>query len=122
MIRCRSTASGSVVEDCPAGTEIRHELEKGIDMLNYGLTSMVQMGDSEVRGEDRHGIAKDQVVVSVEDSPLAFGEAIQAEEASPFVYIFSPYVGQAAPDSSRILLKAYRKSSALDIPLLDVFK
>jgi hypothetical protein len=70
------------------------------------------MGDSEVRGENRHGIAKDQVVVSVEDSPLAFGEAIQAEEASPFLYIYFPYIGQAALDSPGILLEPYGKSSA----------
>jgi hypothetical protein len=65
------------------------------------------MGDGEVRRENRHGIAENQVVVSVEDSLLAFRKAVQAEETSPLVSIFSSYVGQAALDSPGILLEAY---------------
>jgi hypothetical protein len=44
------------------------------------------MGDGEVRGENRHGIAEDKVFTSVEDSFLAFREMIQAKETSPFVH------------------------------------
>ena len=43
------------------------------------------MGDGEVRRENRHGIAKDQVIASVEDPFLDFREMIQAEETSPLV-------------------------------------
>ena len=41
VIRCRGTTFWSVVEDCPVGTKISHELEKGIDMFRYGLEAMV---------------------------------------------------------------------------------
>jgi hypothetical protein len=46
---------------------------------------MVHMGDGEVGRKNRHGIAENQIVVSIEDSPLAFREMFQAEETSPFV-------------------------------------
>jgi hypothetical protein len=59
VIRCRSAALRSVVEDHPAGTKIGHELEKDTDRLSDGLVPMVQMGDSEVRRKNRHGIAED---------------------------------------------------------------
>jgi len=80
------------------------------------------MGDGEVRRENRHGIAEDQVVASKEDSFLTFREMIQAEETSPLVYIFFAYIGQAALDSPGILLEAYGKPSARDIPLPDALK
>ena len=41
MIRRRSAAFGSVVEDRPAGTKIRHELKKGIGMLGNRLAAVV---------------------------------------------------------------------------------
>jgi hypothetical protein len=59
VIRCRSAALGSVVEDHPVTTKIGHELEKGVDRLSDALVAMVQMGDREVRRKNRHGIAED---------------------------------------------------------------
>jgi hypothetical protein len=44
------------------------------------------MGDGEVRRENRHGIAEDQVFASVEDPFLVFRKMIQAEETWPLVY------------------------------------
>jgi hypothetical protein len=80
------------------------------------------MGDGEVRRENRHGIAENQIVASVEDPFLAFREMIQAEETLPLVYISFANVGQAAFDSSPIVLEADGKSPAEDIPLPDVLK
>jgi hypothetical protein len=70
------------------------------------------MGDGEVRRENRHGIAEDQIIASKEDSFLTFREMIQAEETSPLVYIFFAYISQAALDPSGIVLKSDGKSFA----------
>jgi hypothetical protein len=80
------------------------------------------MGDGEVRRENRHGIAEDQVFVSVEDSFLVFREMIQTEKTSPPGCIFFCHTGQAALDSSGIVLEADGKSPAGEIPLSDVLK
>jgi hypothetical protein len=80
------------------------------------------MGDGEVRRENRHGIAENQIVASVEDPFLAFREMIQAEETSLLVCIPFANVGQTALDSSRIVLEADGKSPAEDIPLPNVLK
>jgi hypothetical protein len=119
VVRCGSTAFGSVVEDRPIGTKFSPELEKGAAMFRDGLAAMLYMGDGEVGGENRHGIAKDQVFASVEDSFLAFREMIQAEETSSLVCILFAHVGQATLDSSRVVLEADGKSPARDIPLPD---
>jgi hypothetical protein len=81
-------------------------------MFSNDLEAMVQMGDGEVRRENRHGIAEDQVIASEEDPFLTFREMIQAEETSPLVYIFFAHIGQAALDPSGIVLKSDRKSFA----------
>jgi hypothetical protein len=78
--RCGGATFRAIVKDCPAITKISHELKEGLDRFNDGLGAMVQMRDGEVRREDRHGITKDQVFASVEDSFLAFRELIQTEE------------------------------------------
>ena len=80
------------------------------------------MGDGEVRRENRHGIAEDQVFASVEDPFLVFRKMIQAEETWLLVYHFFTHVGEAALDSSGIVLEADRKSPTGDIPLFDVLK
>jgi hypothetical protein len=41
VLRCGSAAFGSVVEDCPAGTEIGKEPEKSMDLLRNGLAAML---------------------------------------------------------------------------------
>jgi hypothetical protein len=38
------------------------------------------MGDDEVRSENRHGVAKDQIFASVEDPFLALRQTIQTEK------------------------------------------
>jgi len=112
VIRCRGTTFWSVVEDCPAGTKINHELKKGIDIFSDGLEAMVKMGDREVRRENRHGIAEDQVFVSVEDPFLTLREMVQAEETAPFICILFRNIGETALNSSRIVLEADGKSAA----------
>jgi hypothetical protein len=120
VVRCGSAAFGSIVEDHPAGTKFSQELEKGFDMFSDGLAAMLQMGDGEVGRENRHGIAKNQVFAPVEEPFLPFREMIQAEETSSIVCIFFAHAGQAALDSSRIVLEADGKSSAGDIPFPDL--
>ena len=68
------------------------------------------MGNSEVRGENRHGVGEDQAFASVKDSFLAFREMIQAEETSPLFYIFFCHIGRTAFDPSGIVLEADGKS------------
>src|SRR4030042_4247295 len=80
------------------------------------------MGDGEVRKENRHGIAEDEVFTSVQDPFLTVGEMIQAEETLPLLCIFFSHIGQAALHSSWIILEADGKSLAGDIPLPDVLQ
>ena len=70
------------------------------------------MGDGEVRREDRHGIAEDQVVGSAENSFLALRQTIETEETSSVFCISFAHAGCAALDSSGIVLEADRKSVA----------
>ena len=111
VIRCGGATSWPVVENRPVGAKITHEPEKEIDMFRDGLEPMVQMGDDEVRREYRHGVAKDQIFVSVEDPLLAFGQTIQAEETLSLVCFFFAHVGQTTLDSSGIELEADGKSA-----------
>lgn len=80
------------------------------------------MGDGEVRGENGHGIAENQVFVSVEDSFLAFREVIRAEETSSPVSFCSANLCCTAPDSSGIVLETDRKPPAGEASLPDVLK
>jgi hypothetical protein len=80
------------------------------------------MRDGEVRRKNRHGIAEDQVVASVEDPFLAFREMIQAEETWLIVWSFLAYISQATLDSSGIVLETDGKSPAGDLPLPDLLK
>jgi hypothetical protein len=122
MIRCRGAAFWSIVENFPERAKISHKLKKNTDMFNDTLAAMVYMGDSEVGRENRHGIAEDQVITSVEDPLLAFREIIQAEETSALVSVFFIYVGRAALDPSRIVLEPDRKSFAKNFPFLDTLE
>jgi hypothetical protein len=80
------------------------------------------MGNGEVGSKYRHGVAEDQVFVSIEDPFLIFREMIQAEETSPFICVLLGDVGHAALDSPGIVLEADRKSAAGNAPLPEVFK
>ena len=80
------------------------------------------MGDGEVRREDGHGIAEDQVVAPVEDSFLGFRETIETEETSSVFCVSFVHASCAALDSTGIVLEANGKPFAGDIPLPDVFE
>jgi hypothetical protein len=120
VLRCGSAAFGSIVENRPPGTKFGQELEKGTDMFRDGLAAMLYMGDGKVRRENRHGVAEDQVLASVEEPFLVSREMIQAEETSPLVCTLAVHGCQAALDSSRIVLEADGKFPAGDIPLPDI--
>ena len=91
-------------------------------MFSNGLAAMVHMGNGEVGSKYRHGIAEDQVFVSIEDPFLIFREVIQAEETSPFICVLLGDVGRAALDSSGIVLEADGKSPAGNVSLPAVLK
>jgi hypothetical protein len=80
------------------------------------------VGDGEVGRENRHGIAKNEVITPIENSFLAFREMIRAEETFPFVPASLTDPGQAAFDSSGVMLEAHGKSSAVQIALPDLLK
>jgi hypothetical protein len=71
------------------------------------------VGDGEVRRENRHGIAEDQVIVSIEDPFLAFRKMIQAEETMPLPSIFFCHIGRTALDSTGVVLEAGGKPPAV---------
>ena len=70
------------------------------------------MGNGEVRREDRHGIAEDQVFVAVENPLLTFKQAIQAEETLLLLTIFFCHIGRTAFDPFGIILETDSKSLA----------
>ena len=69
-----------------------------------------------MRRENRCRIAEDQVCFSVDNPFLIFREIIEAQETWPLVYIVFSHIGQAAPDSSGIVLDADGKSPAGNFP------
>jgi hypothetical protein len=77
MVWCGRSAFGPVVEHRPAGPEIGQEPKESRNYFRDGLGSMLQMGDGEVGGENRAGIAENQVFVSVKNPFLGFREIPQ---------------------------------------------
>ena len=73
VIGCRGAASWAVIKNRPVRTEIGCELEEGIDLPPDSLGMVVETGYGEVKRENRHGIAEDQVFVPVPEaqSPAA---------------------------------------------------
>jgi hypothetical protein len=67
---------------------------------------MVHMGNGQVGREDRHGIAENEVLASIEDSFLSFREMIQTEKTGAFISPPFTHRGCAALDSSRVILEA----------------
>jgi len=61
VIRCGCAAFGPVVEDGPGGTKISHEIEEIFDMVSDALLAVIQTGKGEMRGENGHGVAEDEV-------------------------------------------------------------
>jgi hypothetical protein len=122
VVRCGGAAFGPVIEDHPAWTEISHELEKGTDIFSDGLGAMVQMGDGEVRRENGHGIAEDQVFASVKDPFLPHGELIQAKEALQPLSIPEIHIGRTALHPSGIILETDGKPPAGKVPLPDLLQ
>jgi hypothetical protein len=120
VVRGGSAAFGPVVKDRPAGTEVGKQPEKSTDLFEDGLGAVLYMGDSEVSGENRAGIAEDQVFPPVKNPFLAFREVIQTEETPRPVCICILDVGKGVLDSFRIVLETDGKSSAGDIPLPDI--
>ena len=112
MIRCGGATLGSIVEDRPAGTKIIHKLEKGVDIFSDRLVAMIQMGNSELKRENRHGIAENQVIVSVEDPFLTFREMIQTEETLSLLSISFDPNSHTTCDPFGIVLEADGKSPA----------
>jgi hypothetical protein len=80
------------------------------------------MGDGEMRRKNRHGVAEDQVVASVEDPFLFFRKMVQAEETSPFIGTLFADVGRAALDSRGIVLETDGKSIAGNVPFPELLK
>jgi hypothetical protein len=117
VIRSGGPASRTVVEDHPPLPEIGREPEKCLDVSSDGLAAMVHMGNGEVGGQYRCGIAEDQKFISIKDPLLFFRETIQAEETPLFVCILLADIGGAALDSSGIVLNADGKSPARHLTL-----
>jgi len=80
------------------------------------------MRNSELKRENRHGIAEDQVFLSVENPFLTFREMIQAEETLLLISIFFTPDSHTACDPSGIVLETDRKSFAGNIPLSEVLQ
>ena len=77
------------------------------------------MGDGEVRAEDRHRIAEDEVFPSEKDSFLVRREVMEAKETSPLLCILFAHVGQSVLDPTGVVLEADGETAARQIPLSD---
>jgi hypothetical protein len=117
MLRSGGAASRSVIEERPGGAEVSYQLEEGVDMLTNGLAAMVQMGDGQVRRENRHGIAEDKVITSVKDPFLTLREMIDTQETRSIPDSCFVHVGCTALHPPGIVLESDRESGAVQIPL-----
>jgi len=81
-------------------------------MFSNGLEAVVQMRNSEVRRENRHGIAENQVLTSVKDAFLFLGKMVQTEETRALVCVFLANVSQAALDPPGVVLETDGKTFA----------
>jgi hypothetical protein len=77
------------------------------------------MAESEVTGENRAGIAENQVCPSIKDPLLVFREMLQTEEARPFTGFCFVCSRKSVLDSFLVVLESDRKSSASDFPFPD---
>jgi hypothetical protein len=91
-------------------------------MFSNSLEAMVYVGDREVRRENRHGIAEDQVIVSIGNSLLTLRKIIETEETLLFRSIFFCHISRAAFDPSGVVLEADGKPPARQISFSDSFK
>lgn len=116
VIGCRGAASWAVIKNRPVRTEIGCELEEGIDLPPDSLGMVVETGYGEVKRENRHGIAEDQVFVPVPNPFLLFREMIQAKKAWTIIHRLFSHIGQGALHPSGVVLNAYREFAAGDVP------
>jgi len=122
MVRGRGAASWPIVEDRPAVAKITHEVKKNIDMFSDGLRLMDKMGNSEMTGKNRHGVAENKEFLLVEDPFLLFRQILEAEKTWPFVDAFFSNICQGTPDSSGVMLDSDGKPAAGDLPCLCIFQ
>jgi len=80
------------------------------------------MGNCKVQGQNRTGIAKNQIFVPVKNPFLALRKVLQAEETSSLICICLVDVGESVLDSFRIMLETNGKPPAGDIPFPDILE
>jgi hypothetical protein len=122
MVRRGSAASGPVIKYRPAAAKISHEMQKNFNMLRDGLRLMGEVGDGEMSGKNRHGVAENQEFLLVEDPFLIFRQTVETEKTRPLFDAFLLNVCQGAPDSAGVMLNVDGKSVASYFPGQDVFQ
>ena len=83
---------------------------------------MDKVGNGEMTGKNRHGVAENKEFFVVENPFLIFWEIVEAEKAWPFVDIGFSHICQGAPDSSGVTLNVDGKPIAGDFPYFNLFQ
>lgn len=120
MVRSRSPAVGTVIQNDPLGTKITAELNKGIRVIMNGLGSVFYVGDGEVAGENGHGIGENQILTPVEDALLFFREKTRAEKAGAILQVLFADCREGAFPPSWVVLEADREPIARYVSDTDV--
>src|SRR5439155_8266419 len=85
----RGAALGAVVEDGVARTHRLGELEQVRETFADALGTVGAVGDGEMLGENREGIAEDEVIVPERDASLLARSILCAEKAFSLADRFS---------------------------------
>lgn len=104
VVRRRSATPRPIIEKRPVIAKVAHEVKKSFYMLSDGLGLMNDVGNSEMTGKNRHGVAEDKELLAVEDPFLIFRQIVKAEKTWPFNDAFISHICQGAPDSSGVVL------------------
>ncbi len=91
-------------------------------MFSDCLGLVIQAGDGEMTGKDRHRITEDEKSISEENPFLNFRQIMTTEKTGPLINAFSFHVRESARDSSRVVLNADEISFTNDFPRLHVLQ
>lgn len=83
---------------------------------------MGYIGDGEVGMKNGHGIAEDEVFVSVENPFLTVRQVIEAKKTWTIGWGLSAHGGKGAPDPSRVVLEENGKTIAAKTSHPDLFQ
>jgi hypothetical protein len=107
VIGGRGATSRPIVQDDPVRTEVSREMKKSVNSAIDSLGSMRDMGYCKMTGDDRHGVRKDEIFVTVEYGFLSIGKVMLTEKAGALINVHFAHQGSGARESAGIVEETY---------------